>query len=73
MAKEAESIAKKGQGEADIAWQGGYSESPSRDPGQSSLYSSPEQSRTSSPDRRESRGGRLSRPVLHQLLPYSAE
>lgn len=63
VAKEAESIARKGQGEADIAWQGGYSESPSHDAGQSSLYSSPEQSRTPSPDRRESRGGRLSRPL----------
>ena len=63
VAQEAESIARKGQGEADIAWRGGYSESPSHDAGQSSLYSSPEQSRTSSPDRRESYGGRLSRPV----------
>ena len=63
VVKEAESIARKGQSEADIAWQGGYSESPSRDAGGSSLYSSPDQSRTSSPDRRESHGGRLSRPA----------
>ena len=63
VAKEAESIARKGQSEADIAWQGGYSESPSRDTGQSPLYSSPDQSRTSSPDRRESHGSRLSRPA----------
>ncbi|KAL2044207.1 hypothetical protein N7G274_002912 [Stereocaulon virgatum] len=66
--KEAEAIARKGQGEADIAWQGGYSEAPSRDADQTSLYSSPGNSRASSPDRQETHGTRLSRPVSNSSL-----
>ncbi|KAL2055894.1 hypothetical protein ABVK25_003536 [Lepraria finkii] len=66
--KEAEAIARRGQGEADIAWRGGYSESPSRDADQASLYSSPSNSRASSPDRRESHGTYLCRPVSNSSL-----
>ena len=58
--KEAESITRRGQGEAEVAWQGRYSEHPSHDTDRSSLYSSPDQSRESSPDRRQS--GLLSKP-----------
>lgn len=46
--QEAESIARKGQGEADVAWRGDYSERPS-ELDQSSIYSSPAQSRAPSP------------------------
>ena len=66
--KEAEAIARKGQGEADIAWQGGYSEQPSRDADQASLYSSPGNSRASSPDRQGTHGTCLSRPVSNNSL-----
>ncbi|KAL9038934.1 MAG: hypothetical protein Q9214_005082, partial [Letrouitia sp. 1 TL-2023] len=47
--KEAESIARKGEGEQTIAWQGGYSELPSHRNDGSSTQSSPLQSRTPSP------------------------
>ncbi|KAL8741620.1 MAG: hypothetical protein Q9190_005789 [Brigantiaea leucoxantha] len=47
--QEAESIALKGEGEQKIAWQGGYSEAPSRKDDGSSTRSSPLQSRTPSP------------------------
>ncbi|KAI4215979.1 MAG: hypothetical protein LQ351_001475 [Letrouitia transgressa] len=47
--KEAESIARKGEGEQTIAWQGGYSELPSHRSNGSSTQSSPLQSRTPSP------------------------
>ena len=70
VAKEAESITRKGQGEADIARRGGYSESTSRDADQSSLYSSPGHSRASSPDRRESRGTQLPRPLSNSSLRF---
>ncbi|KAI4161974.1 MAG: hypothetical protein LQ342_004422 [Letrouitia transgressa] len=47
--KEAESIARKGEGEQTIAWQGGYSELPSHRSNGSSTQSTPLQSRTPSP------------------------
>ncbi len=51
--KEANSIARKGQEEADVAWRGGYSEAPSRDTDQASLNSSPDHSRSPSPVKRD--------------------
>ena len=48
VAKEAESILQKGQGEADIAERGGYSEDPSHDSDRGSTYS--KDSRASTPD-----------------------
>jgi len=64
--QEAASITRKGQGEADIAWQGRYSERPSRDTDQSSLHSSPGDSRSSSPEKRGLKP--LSRPVSDDSL-----
>jgi phosphatidate phosphatase APP1 len=43
---EAQSIMRKGEGEADVAWRGGYSERPGRDSDRNSVYSS----RSASPD-----------------------
>ncbi|MCJ1278103.1 hypothetical protein MMC21_005917 [Puttea exsequens] len=64
--KEAESIARKGQGEADVAGRGGYSEAPSRDIEQPSLHSSPGQSRSPSPDLPEHH--RIPRPLTNSSL-----
>ena len=47
---EAQSIERRGQGEADVAWRGGFSETPSNATDRSSLYGSPAQSRSASPD-----------------------
>ncbi|MCJ1456337.1 hypothetical protein MMC28_006698 [Mycoblastus sanguinarius] len=66
--KEAETITRRGQGEADVAWRGGYSEQPSNDVDHSTPYSSPSHSRSASPDRRESRAGRMARPVSNNSL-----
>jgi len=64
--KEAESITRRGQSEADNAWQGHYNEQSSRDTDQSSVYSLPADSRSSSPEKRASRP--LSRPVSSNSL-----
>lgn len=64
--KEAESITRKGQGEAVAAWQGQYSEPPSQSTDQSSIHGSPGHSRSSSPERRIP--GSLSRPVSSSSL-----
>ena len=64
--KEAESITRRGQGEADIAWRGGYSEAPGRDEddtNESSKSSSPDHSRPSSPENRNARAGEMARPI----------
>lgn len=69
--READSITKRGQGEADIAWRGGYSETPSQarqDTDQASLYSSPENSRPPSPNKREPRVGSIPRPKSNSSL-----
>jgi len=66
--KEADSIARKGQGEAEVAWRGGYSEGPSRDADQSSLYSSPDNSRSPSPAKRHIGGDRLPRQMSNSSL-----
>ncbi len=64
--KEAELITRKGQGEADIAWRGGYSEAPGRDEddtNESSKSSSPDHSRPASPENRNARAGGMARPI----------
>lgn len=54
----AEAITKKGEGEADVARRGGYSEYPGREPDRASIYSAASESRTPSPEkyREESEG-----------------
>ena len=64
--KEAESITRKGQDEADTAWQGRYSEVPSREANQSGLYGSPDHSRSPSPEQKSSRS--MSRPLSKSSL-----
>ncbi|MCJ1224878.1 hypothetical protein MMC12_001525 [Toensbergia leucococca] len=50
--KEVESITKKGEGEANIAWRGGYSEAPGRDlDDRSSMFSAKSESRSPSPEK----------------------
>ncbi|KAL9125098.1 MAG: hypothetical protein Q9217_005643 [Psora testacea] len=61
--KEAESIERRGLGEADVAHRGGYSEAPSGRNDRASPYSPPDQSRDPSPVQRASRGGPMPRPV----------
>ena len=63
--KEVESIERRGQGESDVAWRGGYSEPPGGENDRCSIYS---QSRDSSPDQRSSRTGFISRPVSTNSL-----
>ena len=69
--REAESITRRGQGEADIAWQGRYSEAPSGQTDQSSLCSSPDNSRPSSPENKPL--GSMSRPVSNDSLRQDSE
>ena len=54
----AEAITERGEGEADVAQRGGYSEYPGRDPDRASIYSAASESRTPSPEkyREESQG-----------------
>lgn len=52
--REAEVIARRGEGEADIASRGGFSEPPRSDSDRVSIRSSPAHSRTSSPDKERS-------------------
>ena len=66
--KEADSIERRGQGEADVAWRGGFSETPSNATETSSLYSSPVQSRSASPDGKELANRPLARPVTAASL-----
>lgn len=69
--KEAESITRKGQGEADIAWRGGYSEAPGRDEDdtkESSKSSSPDHSRPASPEQRNTRASEMARPISNSSL-----
>ena len=69
--KEAESITRRGQGEADIAWRGGYSEPPGRDEddnNESSKSSSPDHSRPASPEKRNARAGEMARPISNGSL-----
>ena len=56
--REAISLARKGQGEADIAWRGEFSEPSGRDSERYSIRGSPSYSRASSPDKE-----RLPRPL----------
>ena len=49
--REAEVITRRGEGEADVAWRGGFSEPSQRDSETESLRTSPSHSRTSSLDR----------------------
>ena len=49
--KEAESITRKGDGEQQVAWHGGYSEPQDRRDSRASIHSSPGSSRTPSPGR----------------------
>lgn len=65
--KEADSIERRGQGEADVAGRGGFSETPSNATDRSSLYGSPAQSRSTSPDSRYVADSPLSRPVTVSL------
>ncbi|KAL6719501.1 hypothetical protein ACLMJK_003741 [Lecanora helva] len=68
--KEAESITRRGQGEADIAWQGRYSEDPSRQTDQSSLHEALDDSRSPSPvDSRRL----MSRPLSNSSLRETSE
>ena len=64
--KEAESITRRGQDEADNAWQGRYSEAPGRETNPSSLYNSPTHSRSPSPEKEIP--GSMSRPVSKTSL-----
>ena len=69
--QEAESITRRGQGEADIAWRGGYSEAPGRDEddnNESSRSSSPDHSRPASPEKRIARAGDMPRPISNGSL-----
>lgn len=69
--QEAESITRKGQGEADIAWRGGYSEAPGRDEddiSESSKSNSPDHSRPASPEKRNARTGEIARPISNGSL-----
>ena len=52
--REAELITRRGEGEADVAWRGGFSEPPPRDSDRVSTRSSPANSRTPSPDKERS-------------------
>ena len=61
--REAQSIRRRGHGEADMALRGGYSEAPSEGFDQLSLHSSPSPSRSVSPQRRISPNGGVARPV----------
>lgn len=63
--REAEVIAKRGEGEADVAWRGGFSETPRRDFEQMSIRSSSNHSRTPSPD--SERSSRLPFPSNNGL------
>lgn len=49
--REAEMIARRGEGEADVAWRGGFSEVPGRADDRMSIRSSTTHSRTASPDK----------------------
>ncbi|KAL8830702.1 MAG: hypothetical protein Q9191_001284 [Dirinaria sp. TL-2023a] len=49
--REAETIARRGEGEADVAWRGGFSEISGHNSDQMSVRSSPAPSRTASPDK----------------------
>ena len=66
--KEAESIERKGQDEADVALRGEYSEAPSGGNDRTSLYSSPDQSRDPSPDKSERRGVHIHQAVSNNSL-----
>ena len=48
--REAETIARRGEGEADVAWRGGFSEISGHDSDRTSVLSSPAYNRTASPD-----------------------
>ncbi|CAF9925991.1 hypothetical protein IMSHALPRED_006840 [Imshaugia aleurites] len=69
--KEAESITLRGQGEANIAWRGGYSEAPGLDEDDtngSSKSSSPDYSRPASPEKWNARAGGMARPISNSSL-----
>ncbi|KAL9127629.1 MAG: hypothetical protein Q9175_007695, partial [Cornicularia normoerica] len=69
--KEAESITRRGQGEADIAWRGGYSEAPGRDEddtNESGKSSSPDHSRPASPEKQNARADEMARPISNSSL-----
>ena len=66
--KEADSIERRGRGEADVAWRGGYSEAPGSGTGRPSLYGSPDQSRSASPENRNPENRPLPRPVTNTSL-----
>lgn len=69
--KEAESITQRGQGEADIAWRGGYSGSLGLDEDDMNESSKPislEHSRPASPEKRNARAGDMARPVSTSSL-----
>ena len=69
--KEAESITRRGQGEADIAWRGGYSEAPGRDEydtNEASKSGSPHNSRPASPEKRDAQAGEMARPISNSSL-----
>ena len=66
--KEADSIERRGEGEADVAWRGGFSETPSNATDRSILYGSPAQSRSASPNGRDSFNRPVPRPVTATSL-----
>ncbi|KAI9874166.1 MAG: hypothetical protein M1830_010124 [Pleopsidium flavum] len=67
--KEAENITKKGEGEADVAERGCYSEETAQDWDKASIYSTPEHSRTPSPDKlKEPRPGHFPHPLTDSSL-----
>ncbi|KAI9749134.1 MAG: endocytosis defective- protein [Chaenotheca gracillima] len=73
VSKEAESIMKKGEGEADIAGRGGYSEAPSNDIDKASIYSKDSRSSTPNPDtRREPSPDKAARPLTNSSLTAEA-
>lgn len=66
--QEAESITRRGQGEADIAWHGGYSETPGRDEVYTKESSSPDHSPPASPEKQNVRAGEMARPISNSSL-----
>ena len=67
--KEANSITQRGRREADVAGRGGYSEKPTQDLDQSSLYSGASESRSPSPRYNSPKPGDFPHPLTNTSLP----
>lgn len=79
--REAESIMKRGEDEANVAWHGGYSESNGNEPDRANLYNTKHHGRPSSPEKDKARrsgedssvvlGGIIKRPSWNQPADMS--